>query len=136
MKRLFISLLELILGGFIIFPTMFIIGVIYTLFKHLIKLDYSISKQAIPVIRSITLAFDGLANAGSGEIINDILKVKEDAIIRYGKWYQTISSVTGLRQVFNNSDNWFRRLINRVLGKNHCIESITKQEFFYYSNHK
>ena len=62
-----------IIGGCFIFPLVFILGVLYSFFKHLFfKFDYSIYKQLLPIIRSITLASDGLANAGGGELLNDV----------------------------------------------------------------
>ena len=79
------------------------------------------------------MASDGLANAGGGELLNDVLKVRKEAKIRYGKWYQTISAVTGLRKVYDNEDSWLRRFL-KVLGKNHCEEAITEEEHFYYKN--
>ena len=130
--KLLLEIVFLIIGGIIIFPTVFIIGVIYSFIKHLFfKFDYSVSKQLIPIIRSITLTSDGLANAGGGELLNDVLKVRKEAKIRYGKWYQTISAVTGLRKVYDNEDSWLRRFL-KVLGKNHREEAITEEEHFYY----
>lgn len=137
LKEFLLLLLEIvffIVGGCIVFPIVFIIGVIYSFIKHLFfKFDYSVSKQFTPIIRSITLASDGLANAGCGELLNDVLKVKKEAKIKYGKWYQTISAVTGLRKVYDNEDSWLRRFLN-VLDKNHCEEAITEEEHFYYKN--
>ena len=134
--KLLLEIIFLIIGGMIIFPTVFIIGVIYSFIKHLFfKFDYSVSKQLTPIIRSITLASDGLANAGGGEILNDVLKVKLNAKIKYGKWYQTISAVTGLRKVYDNEDTWLRKFLE-ILGKNHCEEAITEEEHYYYNNKK
>lgn len=130
-KQLFKALFLLIIGGFIIFPIVFVLGVFYTTCKHFIKLDYSLSKQFIPVIQSITFSSDGLANAGAGELLNDALNVKTN--IRYGNWSQTISAVTGLRLIYNKEDNWLRRLLT-ILGKTHSQDAITIQEKFYYSN--
>ena len=136
MKALLKLLLEILFMtiGTPLFFLVFILGVLYSFFKHLFfKFDYSISKQLIPIIRSITLASDGLANAGGGELLNDVLKVKKEAKIKYGKWYQTISAVTGLRKVYDNEDSWLRRFL-KILGKNHCEEAITEEEHFYYQN--
>lgn len=133
---LLLELLFMLIGGFIIFPLIFCIGFVYTLLKHILfKWDYSTSKHFIPILRSITLASDGLANAGGGELLNDVLKVKQEAKIKYGKWYQTISAVTGLRKLYNSEDSCLRRFL-KILGKNHCEEAITEQEHFYYSNNK
>lgn len=136
LKEFLLLLLEIVffvVGGCIVFPLVFIIGVIYSFIKHLFfKFDYSVSKQLTPIIRSMTLASDGLANAGGGEMLNDALKVKQEALIKYGKWYQTISAVTGLRKVYDNEDTWLRRFL-KILGKNHCEEAITEEEKFYYS---
>ena len=135
MKTFFKLLMEIVLMiiGIPVFLLLFFVGVLYTFGKHVKNWDYSISKQLIPIIRSITLASDGLANAGGGELLNDVLKVKKEAKIRYGKWYQTISAVTGLRKVYDNEDSWLRRFL-KVLGKNHCEEAITEEEHFYYQN--
>ena len=59
-------LLELLftLIGIPIFILVFICGIFYTFFKHVIKFDYSIVQQTQPLLRSINLTFDGLANAG------------------------------------------------------------------------
>lgn len=134
--KLLLEIVFLIIGGMIIFPIVFIIGVVYSFTKHLFfKFDYSVSKQLIPIVRSITLASDGLANAGGGEMLNDILKVKDNAKIRYGKWYQTISSVTGLRKIYDNADTPLRKFLE-ILGKNHCEEAITEEEHYYYSRIK
>lgn len=136
LKEFLLLLLEIVffvVGGCIVFPLVFIIGVIYSFIKHLFfKFDYSVSKQLTPIIRSMTLASDGLANAGGGEMLNDALKVKQEALIKYGKWYQTISAVTGLRKVYDNEDTWLRRFL-KILRKNHCEEAITEEEKFYYS---
>jgi hypothetical protein len=122
----------LIIGGLIIFPIVSILGVFYSFGKHLIvKRDYSISKQLNPVLRSFTLASDGLACAAGGEMLNDALKIKGK--IKYGNWYQTISAVTGLIQIYEK-DTWLRRLLDKVLEKDHCRIAITEQESFYYSN--
>lgn len=132
--KLLLEIFFLIVGGILLFPLIFITGVVYSFVKHLFfKFDYSVSKQLTPIIRSITLASDGLVNVGGGEILNDVLKVKLNAKIKYGKWYQTISAVTGLRKVYDNEDSWLRRFL-KVLGKNHCEEAITEEEHFYYQN--
>ena len=135
MKPLLKLLLEILFMtiGIPIFSLLFVVGILYTFGKHVIKLDYSIVQQTQPLLRSINLTFDGLANAGGGELLNDALKVKKEAKIKYGKWYQTISAVTGLRKVYDNEDSWLRRFL-KVLGKNHCEEAITEEEHFYYKN--
>ena len=139
LKEFLLLLLEIVffvIGGCIVFPLVFIIGVIYSFIKHLFyKFDYSVSKQLTPIIRSMTLASDGLANAGGGEMLNDALKVKQGTLIKYGKWYQTISAVTGLRKVYDNEDTWLRKFLE-ILGKNHCEEAITEEEHYYYNNKK
>lgn len=135
MKNLLTEIGKLIIGGSV-FLLLFIVGVVYTFLKHLVKFDYSLSKQLSPVIRSILLLFDGLANAGSGELFNDLLKVSKNAKIRYGKWYQTISAVTGLRKVCDEIDNRFRTTLDKVLGRNHCIDAISDEDLYYYQDHK
>lgn len=134
MKNILLLLLEivfLIVGGLFIFPLLFAVGFVYTFFKHLIQCDYSVSRHFRPIIRNITLASDGLANAGAGELLNDFYKIPKDSIVRYGKWYQTISGVSGLLKVYMNFDTKLRRFLE-ILGKNHCEEAITDQERVYY----
>ena len=126
-------LLELLftLIGIPLFITVFVSGIIYTFIKHVIKLDYSIVQQTQPLLRSINLTFDGLANAGGGEMLNDIMKIKGK--VKYGKWYQTISAVTGLIKIYEK-DTKLRIFLDKVLGKNHCTDSITESDSFYYKN--
>lgn len=133
MKGAWIIILEailLVLGG-AIFIVLFALGVLYTFFKHLIKWDYSGRKQLQPIIRSVTLALDGLACAGAGELLNDVLKIQRS--IKYGKWYQTISAITGLIHKYEK-DTWLRRFLDKSLGKNHCAEAISEQDQFYYKH--
>jgi len=113
--------------GFVVFSILIQIGILYTLIKHLYRRDYSLTRQLRPIIRSATLAYDGLANAASGELLNDLLKPK----IKYGKWHHTISAVTGINFLFG-IDNKFRKLLDFVLGKNHCVDAVTDEMKCYY----
>ncbi|BFO64136.1 hypothetical protein [Chryseobacterium sp. KCF3-3] len=133
MKTVLKLLLEIgfMIIGIPIFLTLFVVGFFYTLGKHLIKWDYKVSRQFIPILRSINLVFDGLANAGAGELLNDTLKIKNEHA-RYGKWYETISAVTGLIKLYEK-DTWLRRFL-KILGKNHCEEAITEMQVYYYNN--
>lgn len=126
--KLFLEIFLMIIG-IPIFLTLFIVGIFYTLGKHVIKWDYSISRQFTPILRSINLVFDGLANAGAGELLNDSFKIKND-FARYGKWYETISAITGLVKMYEK-DTWLRRFL-KILGKNHCEESVTEMQEYYY----
>lgn len=129
MKKLIIEIFLLIIGV-PVFLLVFIIGVLYTLIKHIIKKDYSITKQLIPIIRNTNLVFDGLANSGGGELLNDAFKIKH-TIIKYGKWYETISAVTGLLYL-THKDTKLRKFLDKVLGTNHCVEAITDKDKIYY----
>lgn len=133
MKTVFKLLLEIFFMavGIPIFILICIIGICYTFVKHVLKCDYSLSKQFTPVLRSINLVFDGLANAGAGELLNDALNVKNNNV-RYGKWYETISAVTGLLKLFEK-DTWLRRFLE-ILGKNHCEGAITEMQSHYYNH--
>lgn len=122
----------LIIGG-IVFPILFVIGVVYTFIKHIIKINYSLSKQLSPIVRSVTLALDGLANAGAGEMLNDAFKI--NGTLKYGKWYQTISAVTGLIKL-HIRDLKLRVFLDKVLGTEHCVKAITKEDKYYYENNK
>jgi hypothetical protein len=135
MKNFLLLLLELaflIVGGCFAFPLLFVIGFFYTFFKHLLQCDYSVSKHLRPILRSMTLVSDGLACAGAGELLNDFYKIPKGSIARYGKWYQTISAVTGILKVYLNRDLPLRKHLE-ILGKNHCEEAITPQEHVYYN---
>jgi hypothetical protein len=133
MKTVLKLLLEILFMviGIPIFLTLFVVGIFYTLGKHLIKWDYKVSRQFTPILRSINLVFDGLANAGAGELLNDTLKIKNDHA-RYGKWYETISAVTGLVKLYEK-DTWLRKFL-KILGKNHCEEAITEMQNYYYNH--
>ena len=126
--KLFLEIIFMIIG-IPIFSLLFVVGILYTFGKHVKNWDYSISLQFTPILRSINLVFDGLANAGAGELLNDALKVKNE-FARYGKWYETISAVTGLIKQYEK-DTWLRKFL-KVLGKKHCEESITEMQDFYY----
>lgn len=128
MKDLF-KILILTIIGIPVFFIVFIIGFIYTTIKHIKRFDYSLKRQLDPVLKSIILSIDGLANAGAGEIINDVLKIKGK--IKYGDWSQTISAVTGLVHLYEK-DTKLRKFLDSILGKRHCYKAITKQEKFYY----
>lgn len=129
MINLIIQLFVLIIGA-IVFTVLFVVGVCYTTIKHIIKLDWSLSKQLTPIVRSITLLFDGLANAGAGEMLNDAYGITGK--IRFGKWYQTISAVTGLLYL-RVKDIKLRPFLDRVLGRDHCVEAISEEDRFFYS---
>lgn len=133
MKTILKLLLEilLLLIGIPVFLILFCVGFMYTFFKHIIKWDYSLSKQFTPILRNINLVFDGLANAGAGELLNDSLRIKND-FVRFGKWYETISAVTGLIQQYEK-DIWLRKFL-KILGKNHCAEAITEMQAYYYNH--
>jgi len=133
MKKLLIETAKLIVA-IIVFLPLAIIGIIYTFFKHILKLDYYFSKQLNPLIKSLALLLDGLANAGGGELLNDILKIKGN--IKYGEWDRTISAVTGLLLKFKGIDNKFRIRLDKIMGTNHSIEAITKEDNFYYTNNE
>ncbi len=120
----------LLIAGVLVFTPLFIVGVVYTFLKHLVKFDYSINKQFLPLINSITLIFDGLSNAGAGELLNDTLKIKGK--IKYGNWNETISAITGLISIFEKKTKMFY-LLNNVLGKNHCIDAITPEQKCYHN---
>ena len=131
MKALLKLLLEILFMtiGIPIFLLLFVVGVLYTFGKHVKNWDYSISRQFTPILRSINLVFDGLANAGAGELLNDVFKIKNE-FARYGKWYETISAVTGLIKQYEK-DTWLRKFL-KILGKNHCEEAITEMQKYYY----
>lgn len=127
-KDFLILLLALIIApvaaGF--FFLVAILGVVYSLVKHLIKGDYSSSRQLIPIIKASIYAADGIACAGSGELLNDVYKPK----VKYGKWYHTISAITGVNYK-KGQDTKLRRFLD-WFEKDHCTKSITKEQETYY----
>ncbi|MRX40576.1 hypothetical protein GJU43_14905 [Flavobacterium sp. LC2016-23] len=127
---LLIEVLLLIIGGSI-FLLLFVVGCLYTFCKHVVKFDYSSKRQLQPIIRSVTLSLDGLACAGGGELLNDALRI--NGKIKYGKWNKSISGISGLVKIYEK-DTWLRRFLDRCLGKNHCDESISDEDRFYYKN--
>lgn len=127
MKKMILNFL-LMITAFLVFIPLFTIGVIYTFVKHMVRFDYSFSKQMSVIFRSVALGLDGLANAGAGELLTDVYKPK---YLRYSKWYQTISAVTGINYL-KGDDKGFRRFLDRVLGKKHCEEAITEADRKYY----
>ncbi|MHA1401536.1 MAG: hypothetical protein ACTSQE_14395 [Candidatus Heimdallarchaeaceae archaeon] len=138
MKTFFKTLILSILS-WAIFPIVFVIGFIYSTLKHIIKLDYSLKKQFYPIVMAMALIRDGMANAGAGELFNDtVLKRKKDKSLykgsyKYGKWYDTISAVTGVdekRGKINGFGKFFTALLSFTLGKNHSIESIKEDRIY------
>lgn len=126
-----------VIGGVIMilgFLLLAIVGFLYTLIKHLWLCDYSAKKHFKPIMRAFTLAWDCFANASAGELLNDVCGAKEGEI-HYGSWNQTISSVTGLRLIFNLRDWELRRWLD-FFQKKHCENSPTEIEMFYYKNRK
>ena len=121
------SLLELIASIFIFIP-LGIIGLLYSLFKHLFIADFSLRKFVSPIVRGITLAIDGFGNSGAGELINDVL----GPTVKFGKWYQTISAITGVNYLKYKKLIKFRNILNKVLGKLHCENAITQNDRSYY----
>lgn len=115
-----------------LFMMLSIVGFFWTLIKHLWKRDYSAKRQFKPIMRAFTLVNDCFANASAGELLNDILNVKENEI-HYGSFQQTISSVTGLRFIFNKRDSKFRRVLNKI-DKDHCELAPSEMEIFYYKD--
>lgn len=126
--------LEVIVGLLMIalFILVSIVGFFYTLIKHLVKQDYSAKRQFKPIMRSFTLIWDCFANASGGELLNDVSGTKENEI-KYGNWNQTISSVTGLRLIFNQKDFKLRKFLD-FFQKDHCENAPTEMEVFYYKN--
>lgn len=132
MLKLLLEIL-LLIAAIIVFSLLSVVGIVYTFIKHIKRLDYSISKQLTPIVRSASLVIDCFANAAAGELLNDTLKVRGK--IRYGKWYQTISAVSGLIHLYEK-DTWFRRMLDKAFRGAHCNEAINEEERFYYDYHK
>ncbi len=136
MKKLLQSIAFLIMA-ILVFPLLSVVGIIYTTIKHIVKWDYSLSKQLSPIVKSTALILDGLANACSGELLNDtLLKKKKNRELysrtyKYGKWDDAISEVTGVnekRGVLNKLGEDVTDLLSFVLEQNHSINSIDEDK--------
>lgn len=118
-KQFFVMIIAII-----VFTITAIVGLFYTLIKHIKNGDYKPNKQLAPLFRGVALAFDGMANSTAGEMFNDLL-LKEKTV-KYGKWNETISFITGKNwsmKYLNERGRKFRKLLDRVLGKDHCINA-------------
>ena len=126
----FLKLLKTILVFIVAIPFFVFVGtlgIIYSFIKHLFfKFDYSSSRQLTPIFKALILLTDGFANAGAGELLNDVLKPK----VNYGKWYHTISAVTGINYKLGN-DNGLRKILDFV-ERDHSENSITPEQNTHY----
>lgn len=68
-----------------------------------------------------------MANAAAGELFNDATKAKS---YKYGNWNETISGVTGSLQR-NGEDTKLRKILDKVLGVNHCIDAIVGRNIVF-----
>lgn len=123
----------LLVMAILIFIPLAVVGLIYTTVKHVILWDYSIVRQFAPLLKNVSLILDGLCNSVAGELLNDFLikKTKKDSLYKvaykYGKWYDTISEVTGInekRKVLNSIGIRLTKLLSVVLDNNHSINAI------------
>jgi len=124
--RLVVEVITLAVG-LVVFTAVAVVGVLYTFVKHVfVKRDYSFTRQLRPVVRSLTLAYDGFANACAGELLNDTQR----PVVKYGKWYHTISGITGLNKMLG-SELPLRRIVDgffRLFGeRRHCEDSVTDE---------
>lgn len=134
LKDTALVLAEIVIGLLMcaLFLIVAVLGFLWTLGKHLWQRDYSAKRQFKPIMRAFALCNDCFANASGGEMLNDIMKVK-DGEIKYGWFQQTISSVTGLRFIFNHRDSRLRKVLNKV-HKDHCELAPSEMEMFYYGS--
>jgi len=112
------------LFAFVVFTILSVFGFLYTLFKHIIKRNYSANKQLAPIFRGNSLASDGKANCSAGELLTDLF-VKEGGI-KYGKWFNTISRITGenfLNGTLTEKGIKFKNFLDFCLGKDHCVNA-------------
>lgn len=112
----------------LVFIPLSIVGITYTLFKHVMCLDYRPAKQLAPIFRAYALSLDGLANSCAGELLTDVYKPK---YMRYARWDKTISAVTGINYL-KGYDTRLRKFLDRVLGRKHCQDAVTKEDLHYY----
>ncbi len=128
----------LFIAAVVAFIPLCVIGFVYTTFKHVMRWDYSLKKQFWPIFQNLSLILDGLANSFAGELLNDILIKLVDQkwhpeAYKYGKWYDTISEVTGVneeRGTLNALGVLFTRLLGRILNDNHSILAINRNRTY------
>jgi len=119
----------LFIGAIIAFIPLCFIGFFYTTIKHIIRWDYKPSKQFFPIFHNIALVLDGFANSVAGELLNDTLIIYKKGAYKYGKWYDTISEVTGVNEErgrLNKKGLWFTKMLGIVLNDNHSILAINR----------
>jgi len=121
--------------GTLIFILLSIVGVFYTLIKHLVKGDYSFKKQFLPIFKNLALVFDGFANATAGELLTDmLLKHRKDGdvyhnAVKYSKYFHTISAITGVNKkkgTLEKIGKRFNAMLDFFLGANHSINAINE----------
>lgn len=126
--------LVIMIVAIIVFSIDAVFGILYTFFKHALRWDYDVNKQLAPILRAISLAFDGLDNACSGEYYND-KNLKEKGEHPYGKWNETISDITGRNFLLDNLSKKGTRFKKRLDGVfsffgekgSHSINAIRKE---------
>ncbi len=125
----------LFIAAIVAFLPLCVIGFFYSTIKHILRWDYSFKKQFFPIFHNLALILDGMANAFSGELLNDTLikldqkKNLHPEAYKYGKWYDTISEVTGVneeRQALNRFGMFFTKCLGFVLNDNHSILAINR----------
>jgi len=117
----------LFIVGSIVFWLWGLIGMFYTLIKHVRKGDYSVNKHLAPIIRASNLANDGKANAKAGEMMNDLFLTEKNIKLKYGSWDETISLKTGQNLMVGNLNKKgikFQKFVDSILGENHCKETV------------
>lgn len=137
----------LFLSALVVFGTLILFGIIYTFFKSIyecftwrfwkgiikfIKYWLNVIYQLWNVIKYFLVKFaislDYIGNITGGELIEDFVTAKENTLYGKGNW--TISAATGKLEI-NNELNFkgrnFSSLLDKILGKNHCIESYKKE---------
>lgn len=143
----------LFIGAIIAFIPLCVIGFLYTTIKHIIRWDYKFSKQFFPIFHNLALILDGMANAFAGELLTDTLLKRQIFITtkdgrqvfnpsdppvhqeayKYGKWYDTISEVTGIneeRGALNKAGMIFTKMLGIVLNDNHSVLAINRNRTY------
>jgi len=129
-----LKLILMIPISWFVFAIVSVVGFTYSTIKHVFFMqDYSFSKQFTPILKALLLIPDGFANAAGGEMFTDVcLKFRKNGelykgAVRYGKWYMTISAVTGANEKRGRLTRTGKRLtalLSATLGPNHSIEAM------------
>lgn len=100
-------------------------GIITTLAQYMYRPGQALWRFS-EVMKQTALSIDGLGNVLLGAFLNAVF-CKQDGH-RYGRWYETISQVTGeneLRGTLTKPGIGFKNFLNWLFEPDHCRNAVT-----------